>query len=139
MYKAYLPCRGRKAKGTMICALEVRGRPEVEHCGERVLKGLQMSVSLAWSWVSTYIHAFAFSLSFKRYHFISLWCWGLNRVLFLSHVHTSVKGMAILGDRACCLLLFVLVGYLKRWFSNGLVCTGGSHTAGTIRTQAPPS
>lgn len=44
-------------------------------------------------------------------------------------------GMAILGDRACCFLLFVLVGYLKQWFSNSLVCTGGSHTAGTIRTR----
>lgn len=52
-----------------ICALEVRGRPEAEHRGERVLcgntRGLQMFVSPSWSWVSTYIHALTFPLSFK--------------------------------------------------------------------------
>lgn len=54
-----------------ICALEVRGRPEMDHRGERVLHGntryLQIFVSQSWSWVSTYIHAFFFPPSFKRH------------------------------------------------------------------------
>lgn len=84
------------------------------------------------------VHAFSFPPSFQRHpplHFLAVL--GIDQSsLLITRVYFSKRlrenqGSAFLGDRACCLLLFVLVGYLRRCFSNSLVCTGG-----TLRTRS---